>query len=187
MAIFPPDLRPPCPALPDKPIFFLVISTILTLFTDSRETALVGWYFNNLKFTSSLTFLDKILTEIVKHPFNSPLPSDWHPLPLWPSDNYITVTSVASDLISFIFSDSSPPRFILKTLGDKGFKRASNETFTNQLIKEVSYSKASKVARRETSKSCSGRDGTLVFVPCCTTNLAIFWHCSTRLSPLPFF
>ena len=108
MAIFPPDLRPPCPALPDKPIFFLVISTILTLFTDSRETALVGWYFNKWKFTSSLTFLDKILTEIVKHPFNSPLPSDWHPLPLWPSDNYITVTSVASDLISFIFSDSSP-------------------------------------------------------------------------------
>ena len=109
MAIFPPDLRPPCPALPDKPIFFLVISTILTLFTDWRETALVGWYFNKLKFTSSFTFLDKIFTEIVKHPFNSPLPSDWHPLPLWPSDNYITVTSVASsDLISFIFSDSSP-------------------------------------------------------------------------------
>ena len=27
---------------------------------------------------------------------------------LEPSDNYITVTSVASDLISFIFSDSSP-------------------------------------------------------------------------------
>lgn len=108
MAIFHPDLRPPCPALPDKPIFFLVISTILTLFTDSRETALVGWFFNKWKFTSSLTFLDKILTEIVKHPFNSRLPSDWHPLPLWPSDNYITVTSVASDLISFIFSDSSP-------------------------------------------------------------------------------
>ena len=108
MAIFPPDLRPPCPALPDKPIFFLVISTILTLFTDSRETALVGWFFNKWKFTSSLTFLDKIFTENVKHPFNSPLPSDWHPLPLWPSDNYITVTSVASDLISFIFSDSSP-------------------------------------------------------------------------------
>ena len=108
MAIFHPDLRPPCPALPDKPIFFLVISTILTLFTDSRETALVGWYFNKWKFTSSLTFLDKFFTEIVKHPFNSPLPSDWHPLPLWPSDNYITVTSVASDLISFIFTDSSP-------------------------------------------------------------------------------
>ena len=103
MAIFPPDLRPPCPTLPNKPIFFLVISTILTLFTDSRETALVGWY---LSFTSSLTFLDNFFTEIVKHPFNSPLPSDWHPLPLWPSDNYITVTSVASDLISFIFSDS---------------------------------------------------------------------------------